>query len=145
MLQKQPVEPAEAGAATEQLTLSALPAIDQDPMSTNFHEKARMIALRRWHAGRSSEKGQTEHGWGNDLLRWHGRGETMLANYISDEHASPIFLLKKPLIIFLMLVFVPIAFSAARYLCLGEDREIGGPQTGRAPACCRSRHQSTTP
>ena len=40
MLQKQPVEPAEAGAATEQLTLSALPAIDQDPMSTNFHEKA---------------------------------------------------------------------------------------------------------
>jgi hypothetical protein len=30
--------------------------------------------------------------------------------------------LKKPLIVFLLLVFVPIAASAVRYLCLGDGR-----------------------
>jgi hypothetical protein len=37
-------------------------------------------------------------------------------------NASHVFLLKKPLILFLLLLFVPLAASAVRYLCLGDGR-----------------------
>ena len=46
----------------------------------------------------------------------------MLVNYISREHASSILSLKKPLIIFLLLVIVQLAMSATRYFCLGDGR-----------------------
>jgi len=83
-----------------------------------------MIAFRRWHAGRGSEKGQIEHGRGDALVDWYRRlawrkppGELYL------ELNSPVFPpLKKPLIIFLLLIFVPIAASAARYFWLGDGR-----------------------
>ena len=43
------------------------------------------------------------------------------ANYILNEHPR-IPLLKKLLVVFLLLVFAPIAASAARYFCLGDGR-----------------------
>jgi hypothetical protein len=72
----------------------------------------------------------------------------MLANYISHEHASHILSLKKPLIIFVLLVIAPIALSAARYFCLGDgrgnwqtaDRSSAGllpPASSRADATIR--------
>lgn len=44
------------------------------------------------------------------------------ANYISKDNPSTNFPLKKPLIIFLLLVLVPIAASALRYFTLGDGR-----------------------
>ena len=63
--QEDPVEPSETGATPEQLALCPLPAIDQDAIVTRFHQNAWMIALRRWDAGRGSEKGQIEHELGD--------------------------------------------------------------------------------
>src|SRR6476619_5355033 len=51
MRQKQRVQRSETGAAPQQLTLSAFPAIGKDTMTANFHEKTGLVALRRWHAG----------------------------------------------------------------------------------------------
>src|SRR6185312_12012508 len=59
--QQEPVEPPESGAGPEQLTLRALPAIDQDPIAAGFHQEPGMVSLRRWDAGRGSEKSQVEH------------------------------------------------------------------------------------
>ena len=55
--QQQPIEPSQAGAAPQQLALSALPAIHQDPAAARFDEKTRMIAFGRWNARRCTEKG----------------------------------------------------------------------------------------
>src|SRR5712672_2325805 len=71
--QQEPAEPPEAGAAPEQLALRALPTIDNDAMAAGFHQKAWMIALRRWDAGRGSEKGQIEHDRGDTLIGERGR------------------------------------------------------------------------
>jgi hypothetical protein len=49
-------------------------------------------------------------------------GASVQANYISNEQPQVIPPLKKPLTVFLLLVFVPIAASAARYLWLGDGR-----------------------
>ena len=53
------------------------------------------------------------------IAGWHGA--SLRANYILSvpSHFPP---LKKPLIIFLLLIFVPIAASAARYFWLGDGR-----------------------
>src|SRR6185437_11472681 len=59
--QQEPVEPPECGVGPEQLTLRALPAIDQDPIAAGFHQEPGMVSLRRWDAGRGSEKSQVEH------------------------------------------------------------------------------------
>jgi hypothetical protein len=64
-------------------------------------------------------------------------GASVQANYILNEQLQVIPPLKKPLTVFLLLVFVPVAASAARYLWLGDGRGTGRPPTGRAPACCR--------
>jgi hypothetical protein len=39
-----------------------------------------------------------------------------------DRVAEQFIPLKKPLIVFLLLVFLPLAASAVRYLCLGDGR-----------------------
>lgn len=44
--QQQAMQPAEAGAAPEQLALSALTAIDHDAMATGLDKEARMAAVR---------------------------------------------------------------------------------------------------
>jgi hypothetical protein len=61
MRQQQPIEPAEAGAAPQQLALGALPAIDQDTAAARFHQETGMIALRRGNARRRPQKCQVEH------------------------------------------------------------------------------------
>jgi hypothetical protein len=85
--QQQPVEPAKASPASEQLTLCAFSAIDHDAVTTNFHEKPRMIALRRWDARRSSEKGQIKHA--GVMISSDGMagcpGATVLPNYMSTN------------------------------------------------------------
>jgi hypothetical protein len=44
--QQQTIEPSETGAAPEQLTLGAFPAIHQDPVAARLYEEAGMVALR---------------------------------------------------------------------------------------------------
>ena len=56
-------------------------------------------------------------GWG-DGLPWRKRPSELYVLRIS----SHVPLLKKPLVVFLLLLFVPIAASAARYVLLGHDR-----------------------
>jgi hypothetical protein len=68
--QQEPVEPPEPGAAPEQLTLRALPAIDQDSIAAGFHQESGMVSLRRWDAGRGSEKSQVEHA--TTIIRKYG-------------------------------------------------------------------------
>jgi hypothetical protein len=48
--QQDPVEPPEADAAAQQLTLGALAAIHQDALSSCPDQKPRMVAFRRRHA-----------------------------------------------------------------------------------------------
>lgn len=62
MRQQDAVEPPEACATAQQLALRALAAIDQDALARGFHQKRRMVALRRGNAGRGAEKRQGEHG-----------------------------------------------------------------------------------
>src|ERR1700730_16356530 len=63
MGQQEPIEPAEAGSAPEQLALAAFPAIDQDAVASRFDEEAGMVAFCRWNAGRRPSKCQVEHSW----------------------------------------------------------------------------------
>jgi len=44
--QQEPVEPSESSAATEQLALRTLPAVDHDAVAPGLHEEARMVAVR---------------------------------------------------------------------------------------------------
>jgi Protein of unknown function (DUF3750) len=150
MRQQEPIEPSEASAAPEQLALRTLAAIDHDAVVAGFHQEAWMVALRRWYAGRGSKKGQIEHDRDDALvdcgrrLPWRKHpGELYL------ERTIPYPLrLKKPLILFLLLIFVPISASAARYFWLGDgrgnwqtaDRSSAGllpPATSRSGAIIR--------
>src|ERR1700739_4589829 len=44
--QQEPVEPSEASAASEQLALRTLPAVDHDAVPPGLHQEARMVAVR---------------------------------------------------------------------------------------------------
>lgn len=48
-----PVKPSETGAAAQQLTLGALPAIHQDAMTTRLDKKRGVVAFKRQMYGRS--------------------------------------------------------------------------------------------
>jgi Protein of unknown function (DUF3750) len=122
--QQEPVEPTEAGAAPEQLALRSLSTIDHDSMAASFHQKARMVPLRRGRARGGSKKGQVEHGRVQCPLGSHGRlpWHKAFRRTIFRTDSLPYAPLKKPLIVFLLLVFVPIAATAARYFSLGDGR-----------------------
>ena len=66
--------------------MRALPTIDHDAMAAGFHQKAWMIALRRWDAGRGSEKGQVEHDRGDALIG--ERGSNVQTNYSLNEQPT---------------------------------------------------------
>src|SRR5262249_36253453 len=59
--QQDAVEPSEARATAQQLTLGALAAIHQHAVTSRLHQKPGMIALRRRDTRRGSKKGQVEH------------------------------------------------------------------------------------
>ena len=59
--QQQTIDASKAGAASQQLTLGALPAIHQDAVGSRFDEKARTVAFSRWNARRRPQKGEREH------------------------------------------------------------------------------------
>ena len=48
MRQQEAVESSKPGAAAKQLALGTLAAIDQNAMTRGFHQKARVVPLRRW-------------------------------------------------------------------------------------------------
>jgi hypothetical protein len=67
------------------------------------------------------------------------------AYYISDQRRSPRPRLKKPLLVFLLLVFVPIFASPHDIYGWEAVAETGRPRTDRAPASCLRRPRTPTP
>jgi hypothetical protein len=59
--QQEPPKPPESGAAPKQLPLGSLSAIDEHALAANYDEQTRMIAFRRWNAGRRAEESQVKH------------------------------------------------------------------------------------
>jgi hypothetical protein len=59
--QQEPIQPSKTDSAPEQLPLSPLSAIYQDPVAACLNEEPRMVAIGRWNARGSPEKSQTEH------------------------------------------------------------------------------------
>jgi hypothetical protein len=80
MREQKSIEAPEAGAATQQLSLCALTAIDRDAMTGSLHKEARMVPLGRRHAGGRAEEGQIDIG--RDSWRVRRAGADVRADYI---------------------------------------------------------------
>jgi hypothetical protein len=59
--QHDPVDPSEAGAAAQQLTLRSLAAINQDAITSCLDEKSRLVTPVRRNACRRAEEGECKH------------------------------------------------------------------------------------
>jgi hypothetical protein len=55
------IEPPEAGAAAQELTLRAFAAIDEDAVTSGLDQKARMVTLGGGNAGGCAKEGEREH------------------------------------------------------------------------------------